>query len=158
MSSQLRCTRTVLALAVGMGLVSGTALAQDKAAKIQLPQQVLQTGEEDAAAAAPAAAARSLAASAAPSREQLVEQLLDATSESSEGLTTELRGDGSKAVDLEGRFMSVVIATPAKDGGYVLSCDTGEGAVEHAKHAHDVQIGKAPKVLTRKQQPVLEEK
>ena len=54
--------------------------------------------------------------------------------------------------------MSVVIATPAKDGGYVLSCDTGESAVEHAERAHDVEIGKAPKVLSRaKQQPVLEE-
>ncbi len=157
MSFKLRCSRSLLALAVGMGLVSGTALAQDQAAKIQLPQQVLQTGEEDAAA--PAAAERSVAArAAAPTREQLVEQLLDATSESSEGLKTELRGDGSKAVDLEGRFMSVVIATPAKDGGYVLSCDSGESAVEHARHAHDMQIGKAPKVLSRKQQPVLEEK
>jgi hypothetical protein len=159
MSSQLRVSRTLLALAVGIGL-SGAALAQDKAPAIQLPQQVLQTGAEDAQAA-PAAAARSVAArSAAPSREQLVQELLDSTSESSEGLKTELRGDGSKAVDLDGRFMSVAIAVPAANGGYVLGCSTGEGAAEHAKHAHDVEAGKAPKTLLRptKQQPALEEK
>ena|SRR5688572_23458442 len=155
MSSQLRISRTLLAFAVGTSLMGGAALAQDKAAaSIQLPDQVA-TGEEDAAAPA---ARSALARSAAPTREQLEQQLLEMASESSEGLTTERLANGSEAVDLEGRFMSVVIATPAKDGGHVLACDTGEGAVEHAKHAHDVQIGKAPKVLSRVQQPVLEEK
>jgi hypothetical protein len=160
MSSQLRVSRTLLALAVGIGLSSGAALAQDKAsAKIQLPQQVVPTGEEDAAA--PAVEARSLVArSAAPTREQLVEQLLDMTSESSEGLTSETRADGTRALNLEGTYMSVAIATPAANGGYVLGCATGESAVEHAKHAHDVEAGKAPKTLLRatKQQPALEEK
>jgi hypothetical protein len=158
MSSQLRVSRILLALAVGIGLSSGAAFAQDQAAaNAQLPDQ-LQNGVEDAAE--PASAARSIGArSAAPTREQLVQELLDMTSESSEGLTTELRADGSRAVNLEGRFMNVVIATPTKDGGYALSCDTGDSAVDHAKHAHDVQIGKAPKVLSRvQQQPVLEEK
>lgn len=160
MSSQLRVSRTLLALAVAIGLSSGAALAQDKAsAKIQLPQQVLPTGDEDAAA--PAVEARSLARSAAPTREQLVQQLLEMTSESSEGLTSETRADGTRAMNLEGTYMSVAIATPAANGGYVLGCATGESAVEHAKHAHDVEAGKAPKTLLRptsKQQPVLEEK
>jgi hypothetical protein len=163
MSSQLRVSRTLLALAVGIGLSSGAALAQDQAAaKVQLPQQI-QTGAEDAAAeaaAAPAVAARSAARTAAPTREQLEKQLLEMTSESSEGLTIEKRADGTEAVNLEGRFMSVMIATPAANGGYVLECQTGDGAVAHAKHAHDVEIGKAPKLLLRptKQQPALEEK
>jgi len=164
MSSQLRISRTLLALAVGIGLSSGAALAQDKAAaKVQLPQQI-QTGEQDAAtedaAAAPAVAARSAARTAAPTREQLEQQLLEMTSESSEGLTIEKRADGTEAVNLEGRFMSVMIATPAANGGYVLECQTGDGAVAHAKHAHDVEIGKAPKLLLRptQQQPALEEK
>ena len=90
--------------------------------------------------AAPAVAARSVAAD--PRRRRASsswQQLLDMTSESSEELTTERARTAAEAVDLEGRFMSVVIATPAKDGGYVLSCDTGESAVEHAKHAHDVR-------------------
>jgi len=160
MSSQLRIARTLLALAVGMGLTSGAALAQDKARATQLPQQTVPTGEEDAAAA-PAVAARSLARSAAPTREELIEQLVKMTSESDEGLTVERRANGVEAINLEGQFMSVAIATPAANGGYVLGCATGESAVEHAKHAQDVAAGKAPKTLLRpvaKQQPVLEEK
>jgi hypothetical protein len=162
MSSQLRISRALLALAVGIGLSSGAALAQDKAAaNVQLPQQVVPTGEEDAVAAAPAAAARSLARSAAPTREELIQQLVKMTSESDEGLTVERRANGVEAINLEGQFMSVAIATPAANGGYVLGCATGESAVEHAKHAQDVAAGKAPKTLLRpvaKQQPVLEEK
>ena len=148
MSSQLRISRTLLALALGMSSLTGTALAQ----------QALPTGEEDTAA--PAAAARSTASAAVNEQEQLQQELQDMTSESTEGLEVVLRPDGARMMDLEGQFMSVAIATPAKNGGYVLSCQTGESAVEHAKHARDVELGKAPKVLTRpaKQQPALEEK
>jgi hypothetical protein len=156
MSSQLRVSRTLLALAVGIGLSSGAAIAQDKAtAKVQLPQQVVQNGEGDAVAASDAAK------SAAPTQEQLNQQLAKMTSESDAALTIERRADGVEAVNLEGQFMSVAIATPAANGGYVLGCSTGESAVEHAKHAKDVADGKAPKTLLRpaaKQQPVLEEK
>ena len=146
MSSQLRVSRTLLALALGIS--SGAALAQ----------QAVPTGEEDAAA--PAAAARSAASAAVSEEQQLQEKLREMTSESAEGLEVVLRPDGTRMMDLEGQFMSVAIATPAKNGGYVMSCQTGEGAVEHARHARDVEVGKAPKVLTRptKQQPALEEK
>ena len=160
MSSQLRVSRTLLALGVGLALMSGAALAQDKAANVQLPQQVLPTGAEDAVAA-PAVAARSLARSAAPSQEELIQQLVKMTSESDEGLTVEQRANGVEAINLKGQFMSVAIATPAANGGYVLGCATGEDAVAHAKHAQAVEAGKEPKVLLRptaKQQPVLEEK
>lgn len=148
MSSQLRVSRTLLALALGIGSLTGTAFAQ----------QALPTGEEDAAA--PAAAARSAASAAVSEQVQLQQKLQEMTSESTEGLELVLRPDGARMMDLEGTFMSVAIATPAKNGGYVLSCQTGEGAVEHAKHARDVELGKASKVLTRptKQQPALEEK
>lgn len=147
MSSQLRCSRTLLAFALGIGSLSGTALAQ----------QALPTGAEDAAAPA---AARS-AARAAVSEEQQAAQKLEAmTKQSTDGLKVTQRPDGSRMINLEGQFMSVAVATPAKDGGYVLSCNTGESAVEHAKHARDVETGKAPKTLTRtaKQKPALEEK
>jgi hypothetical protein len=148
MSSQLRRSRTLLALALGIASLGGTAVAQ----------QALPTGEGDAAA--PAAAARS-AAKAAVTDEQQAEQKLQAmTKQSTDGLKVVLRPDGSRMINLEGQFMSVAVATPAKNGGYVLSCQTGESAVEHAKHAHDVETGKAPKVLNRpaKQTPALEEK
>ena len=149
MSSQLRVSRTLFTLALGLGSLTGTAFAQ----------QAPTTGEGDAAAA-PAAAARSAASAAVSEEQQLQEKLRQMTSESTEGLEVVLRPDGSRMLDLEGQFMSVAIATPAKDGGYVLSCQTGEGAVEHAKHARDVELGKKPKVLVRptRQQPALEEK
>jgi len=146
MSSQLRFSRTLLALALGMASLAGTALAQ----------QALPTGEEDAAA--PAAAARSVAKSVAT--ESTVPSLAKMTSRSAEGLKVTQRGDGTRAMDLDGQFMSVMIATPTKDGGYVVTCEEGESAMAHAKHAHDVATGKAPKTLTRatKPQPALEEK
>lgn len=156
MSSQLRISHALLALALGIGLSSGTALAQNKpAAKAQ---QVLPTGAEDAAA--PAAAARSVASAAATEQAQAEQSLAKMTSRSTEGLKVTLRPDGSRMMNLDGQFMSVAIATPTKDGGYEVSCDTGKSAVEHAKHAHDVATGKAPKTLTSatKRQPALEEK
>ena len=145
MSSQLRFSRTLLALALGIGSLTGTALAQ----------QALPTGAEDAAA--PAAAARSVA-KAAPA--QADQDLAKMTSRSTEGLKVTLRPDGSRMMNLDGQFMSVMIATPTKDGGNVVTCEEGESAVAHAKHARDVATGKAPKTLTSqtKQQPALEEK
>ena len=150
MSSQLRCSRTFFALALAMGSLTGTAFAQ----------QALPTGAEDAAEA-PAAAARSVA-KAAPTEKQIQEQALaKMTNESVAGKKITTRADGSRMIDLDGEYLSVAVATPAANGGYVLSCASGESAVEHAKHAHDVEVGKAPKTLLRptaKQQPVLEEK
>jgi hypothetical protein len=148
MSSQLRFSRALLALALGAASLAGTAVAQ----------QALPTGAEDAAA--PAAAARSVAKSAASTQAQSDQALAKMTSRSTEGLKVTARPDGSRMMNLDGQFMSVAIATPTKDGGYVVSCDEGESAVAHAKHAHDVATGKAPKTLTRptKQQPALEEK
>lgn len=148
MSSQLRCSRSFLALALAFGSLTGTAFAQ----------QAQPTGEEDAVAAAPAAAARSVAKASASAA---TTDLAKMTRESSEGKKITVRPDGSRMMDLEGEYLSVAIATPAANGGYVLSCAGGESAVEHAKHAHDVEIGKAPKTLlrpTEKKQPVLEEK
>lgn len=146
MSSQLRCSRSFLALALALGSLTGTAFAQ----------QAQPTGEEDAVAAH-AVAARSVAKAAAPAATDLAKM----TRESVEGKKITTRPDGSRMIDLEGEYLSVAIATPAANGGYVLSCQTGESAVEHAKHAHDVEVGKAPKTLlrpTEKKQPVLEEK
>jgi hypothetical protein len=149
MSSQLRFSRTLVTLALGIGSLSGTALAQ----------QALPTGAEDAVTSA--SAARSTAKAAAATDQAQIEQTLaKMTSRSTEGLKVTQRADGSRMMNLNGRFMSVAIATPTKDGGYEVSCDTGKSAVEHAKHAHDVTTGKAPKTLTRaaQPQPALEEK
>ena len=127
--------------------VASTAGAAESAKKVRLPDQVL-TGASDASAAPAAApAARSLAAarSAAPSADELNSQLAASTSESSSGLRKTVTLGGGSKVDLDGRFMSVMVATPTADGGYDVNCYTGEGAVEHAKHAKLISEGKLPK-------------
>lgn len=113
---------------------------EDKPKK-QKPQQVAPTGAEDAAT--PSAA--DLAA----------EKALEAmTSQSTEGLEMVEHVDGTVSVDLEGRFMSVMLATPTADSGYALSCLTGHEAVEQARLA---TAGQAPKPAP-KAPAVLEEK
>lgn len=128
--------------------VASTAGAAESAKKVQLPDQVL-TGASDASAAPAAAApaARSLAAarSAAPSADELNAKLAASTSESAAGLRKTVTVSGATKVDLEGRFMSVMVATPTADGGYEVNCYTGEGAAEHAKHAKLIAEGKLPR-------------
>jgi hypothetical protein len=128
--------------------VASTAGAAESAKKVRQPDQVL-TGASDAptASAAAAPAARSLAAarSTAPSTDELNAQLAASTSESSTGLRKTVTLGGGSKVDLDGRFMSVMVATPTADGGYEVNCYTGEGAVEHAKHSKLISEGKLPK-------------
>jgi hypothetical protein len=136
----------ILSLALGVPLLSALAIAQEappaKPNATQLPQQVLPTGEEDASPRAGEFAARS-----AQGATQTVEQKLrEMTSESTEGLTTVRRDDGTIGIDLQGRFQSVLIATPTKDGRFVISCHTGEDARAHAHHVAGIAAGKAPKL------------
>jgi hypothetical protein len=103
---------------------AGKAVAEPQEAQAAPRQaqaaQALPTGAEDA----PRAAARSAAASA-----EAVD-LETTTSRSSEGLTPVLHGDGTVSLDLEGRFMSVAVASPAAGGGHSVSC------ANHAGHTH----------------------
>ena len=135
------CTLTLSGLVhAGAGTVTRT----------QAPDQVL-TGESDAAAApaaaatAPAARSAVAAKASAPSTEDLNAKLAASTSESSAGLRKTVTLGGGSKVDLDGRFMSVMVATPTADGGYEVNCYTGEGAVEHAKHSKLISEGKLPK-------------
>lgn len=84
-------------------------------------QQIIPTGAEDT----PAAARRSAAAEAAQG------ELERMTSRSTEGLTPVLHADGTVSVDLEGRFMSVLVAD---DAGQV-SCRTHAGDATSATGA-----------------------
>ena len=145
------CTLTLSGLVhTAPGVVVGGPRPQ--AAKTQAPDQVL-TGESDAAAApaasasatAPAARSAVAAKTSAPSADQLNAQLAASTSESSSGLRKTVTLSGGSKVDLDGRFMSVMVATPTADGGYDVNCYTGEGAVEHAKHSKLISEGKLPK-------------
>jgi hypothetical protein len=150
----------MLSLALGVPLLSAVALAQE--APTQLPQQVLPTGAEDATTPR----AQEFAARAARSEAQSLEQKLrEMTSESAEGLVTIRRDDGTIGIDLQGRFQSVLIATPTADGRFVVSCHTGEDARAHAHHAAAISAGKAPKLKVQSAQKtpatapqVLEEK
>ena len=138
------CSRgRLLSIAICAALSVSAAQAADKPEPnaTQLPQQVAPTGEEDAVQTAPAARA---AASVAVSERQLLEaELIEMTDESDEGLDRVVLPDGTSMVDLEGRFMSVMVATPTEDGTVTISCHTGEDAVAHALHAHDVTTGTA---------------
>ncbi len=154
------CTHgRLLAIAICAALGASAAQAQDELepTATQLPQQVLPTGEEDAAAAAPAARAFSAAVT---QDADLVAELIEMTSESDEGLEVVELGDGSAMVDLEGRFMSVMMRTPDGDGGTTIGCFTGHDAAEHAKHAPDAEALKAAQAAepTAKAPPALEEK
>ena len=148
MNHRLRSRPVVLSLAMTLPLFSSLVLAQDakapKTNEAQLPHQILPTGEEDAVATP---RAQEFAARAAQSEQQTTEQKLrEMTNESADGLVTIHRTDGTIGMDLQGRFQSVMIATPTEDGGFVVSCHTGEDAVEHAHHAAEIAAGRAPKL------------
>lgn len=144
--------RRPLALALGLSaLVSaGTALADEQVVlpeNTQLPQQVLPTGAEDAPAVQDARLAVPLSTlgEAAQSEAELTSQLIEMTSESDDGLVVVTLPDGSKSVDLQGRFMSVAMAGKDADGNPIVVCHTGHDAVAHAKEAAAIaeQMAKA---------------
>jgi hypothetical protein len=131
-----------IAMCAVLGASAAQAADETVPGETQLPQQVLPTGAEDAAAAAPAARM----AVASVSSDELIDQLIESTSESDEGLVIVDLPSGGQMIDLQGRFMTVMVATPTDDGGVVVGCHTGHDAVEHAKHAHAVADGKAAPV------------
>jgi hypothetical protein len=146
MSKQSPLFRTLVGAAL-ISCVAGVAQAQEPSKKppnTQLPSQIIPTGAEDAPQAANAAAARS-ARAAGPSAEQLESELVRMTSESSAGLVAVNLPNGSRRVDLDGRFMSVAVATPTADGSVDVSCLTGQEAVDKVKYARQVSAGALPK-------------
>lgn len=97
-------------------LFAGVASADkpDKDKK-QKPRQVLDTGVD--------------LVPADPTGEEALEQM---TSRSSEGLTVVRHDNGMLSVDLDGRFMNVMLAAPNADGTHSLSCLTGSEARKQA--------------------------
>lgn len=119
--------RVLIVAAASALLIAGAASADkpDKPKK-QKPRQVLDTGVE--------------LVPSDPAGEAALEQM---TSRSSEGLTVVRHDNGMLSVDLEGRFMSVMVATQAADGTAALSCLTGSQAVKSASAAQTVKAWKA---------------
>ena len=114
--------------------------------KKQKPQQVVPTGAEDSAQPAAADAVA----------EQALEQM---TSRSTEGLQPVEHADGTVSVDLEGRFMNVLVATPTEAGGHSVSCAAGHEARDQVRKARAGQPAKpAPVPATSPAPAPLEEK
>jgi hypothetical protein len=145
---------------LALGITSALLLSGVAAAQEQLPQQLLPTGEEDAPARAEAFAAHA----AQESRQSAEQRLRAMVDDSPEGLETVHKPDGTVGVNIAGRFMHVMVATPTEDGRYVSSCHTGEEALSHVHRAQEMSAGKLPKlkaaapVVIVDRQPVLEEK
>lgn len=112
-------------------------------ARTQLPQQVLPTGAEDAPQTSTATTARSAAPAA--DLQALQSELVRMTSESDAGLKSVNLSDGSKRVDLDGRFMSVLVATPTSDGDDEITCHSGKDALTQVERAQRIIAGKLPK-------------
>jgi hypothetical protein len=79
------------------------------------------------------------------------------TSESSEGLVAVRTAAGGKRVDLDERFMSVMVAVPTEDGHDEHSCVTGHDAQHTVQVAQKMSAGELPKKKSSAA-PKLEEK
>jgi hypothetical protein len=80
----------------------------------------------------------------AAERRELEGSLREALSRSDEGLTVEVRPDGSKHVDLQGRFMDMVLVRKGKDGKVESTC------VHDAREAAAFIAGETPAGLEEK--------
>lgn len=138
MSGRTRIRAVVLAATATL-LFAGTASADKPDEKKRKPRQVVDTGVE--------------LLPADPTADAMLERM---TSRSSAGLTVVQHDNGMLSVDLEGRFMNVMVAKPSADGSAVLSCHTDSHAVKAASAAEPVAAWSA-KAKARRAQP-LEEK
>jgi hypothetical protein len=108
-----------------------------KANKKTNAQLTIPTGAEDAPGA-----------TAVEPRDQQLERML---SRSMEGLKVVQHPDGMRSLDLEGRFLHVMLAVPDGKGGTRMVCTTDHATAQAAGSS------KAPAV-PQKKTPVLEEK
>lgn len=129
---------SVLAMCAITGLVHAQDVVEQPP-NTQLPQQLIPTGAEDAPASR--AAQRSVTASDA---QKLQSDLVRMTSESDAGLVAEPQSNGGVRVVLDDRFMSVLVATPASDGGNEISCHTGHDALDAVQRSQQITAGVMP--------------
>ena len=110
--------RSAGALTLAALFTASAIVAAQKPGK-QKPRQVPHTGVETV-----------VQTPADVAGEAVLEQM---TSRSSQGLVEVVHADGTVSMDLQGRFMNVMLATPATEGGLTVSCETGPEALKHAK-------------------------
>ena len=135
MAKPLRTTgRFALAAVTLIGIASGTSIpvhaGQDQAAPPQ-PRQILMTGAEDSRPTT----AREIAG---------LQELTRMIDRSPEGLQVVQRPDGGWTVDLQGRFMSLAVATPQASGTAPVACMVGADALAALKAAAKPSGATAP--------------
>lgn len=153
MATQSRLFPTFVGAALLVCMADGVQAQEltEKPTKAQLPSQIIPTGEEDAPSARSVAARSATSATAAAARQARLESdLIRMTSESSEGLSAVKQSDGSTRMDLEGRFMSVVVTMPTSDGGNEVTCHVGQDALEKVRYARQVSAAALPKSTATK--------
>ncbi len=140
MSGSSRFARAVTLAAASTLFFASVASAEKPDDKKRKPRQIVDTGVE--------------LLPSDPAGEAALEQM---TNRSSAGLTVVRHDNGMISVDLEGRFMNVMVATPAADGSTALSCLAGSKAVKAAGAAPTVNAWRA-QVKAQTKQAHLEEK
>jgi len=56
--------------------------------------------------------------------QELVDSLVEMTNRSMDGLQVRTLANGTKSVDIDGRFQSVMLARPSEDGTWEMKCVT----------------------------------
>ena len=56
--------------------------------------------------------------------QELVDSLVEMTNRSTDGLQVTTLANGTKSVDIDGRFQSVMLARPSEDGTWEMKCVT----------------------------------
>jgi hypothetical protein len=56
--------------------------------------------------------------------QELVDSLVEMTNRSMDGLEVRTLANGTKSVDIDGRFQSVMLARPSEDGTWEMKCVT----------------------------------
>jgi hypothetical protein len=109
-----------LTVAVLLALSTTADAQQQQDKRKQKPRQVPDTGVEEVVPATPATEAV----------EALFEEM---TSRSSEGLVEVEHADGTVSMDLQGRFMSVMMVAPGAGGEQRILCVTGDEMLRLAR-------------------------
>jgi phage-related tail protein len=107
--------------------LSTTADAQQQRKQKGKPRQVPDTGVEESVPTQTDAEAEA--------------RLEEMTSRSSEGLVEVAHPTGAVSLDLQGRFMSVMVFAPGADGRQRATCDTGVAALKLAASTRTTNPG-----------------
>ena len=72
--------------------------------------------------------------------ERMVESVAPRVSRSTEGLPIQVRPDGTRAIDLRGRYHHVAVARKQADGSVVRMCVASEPELRHALSPRELEV------------------